>query len=106
MEPQTSQQAVIDPQKLQQLQDEIQQELHEILKNSKFSQILKDYGISTQEVLQFQYTLDLTKLQSSDAGGDEQVQKSLLTIPGKPIRVSNCTCWSNDINDFVTCPCH
>ncbi|MEH1827840.1 MAG: hypothetical protein V7L22_21325 [Nostoc sp.] len=106
MESQTSQQAVIDPQKLQQLQDEIQQELHEILKNTKFSQILKDYGISTQEVLQFQYTLDFTKLQSTDAGADHQVQQSLLAIPGTHIRLSSCTCWSNDLNRFVDCPCH
>ncbi|MBN3961707.1 hypothetical protein [Nostoc sp. NMS8] len=106
MESQTSQQAVIDPQKLQQLQDEIQQEFHEILKNTKFSQILKDYGISAQEVLQFQYTLDLTKLQSSDTGGDAQVQKSLLAIPGKHIKLAGCTCWSNDLDRFVDCPCH
>ncbi|MEH2049175.1 hypothetical protein [Nostoc sp.] len=106
MESQTSQQAVIDPQKLQQLQDEIQQEFHEILKNTKFGQILKDYGISTQEVLQFQYTLDFTKLQSADVGEEQQVQQSLLAIPGSHIRLSTCTCWSNDLDRFVDCPCH
>ncbi|PHM09868.1 hypothetical protein [Nostoc sp. 'Peltigera malacea cyanobiont' DB3992] len=106
MESQTSQQTVIESQKLQQLQDDIQQEMHEILKNTNFSKILKNYGISRQEVLQFQYTLDLTKLQSSDVGEDEQVAKFSLVIPGKHIRLSGCTCWSNDINDFVNCPCH
>ncbi|MBN3926340.1 hypothetical protein [Nostoc sp. NMS4] len=106
MESQTSQQTVIDSQKLQQLQDEIQQEMHEILKNTNFGKILKNYGISRQEVLQFQYTLDLTKLQSISAGEDEQVAKFSLVIPGKDIRLSGCTCWSNDINDFVNCPCH
>ena len=105
MESQTSPQALIDPQKLQQLQDEIQQEMHEILKNANFSKILKNYDISTQEVLQFQYTLDLTKLQSSDVAGDEQVAKFSLLIPGPQIRLSRCTCWSKDINDFVNCPC-
>ncbi|NEU81016.1 hypothetical protein [Nostoc sp. UIC 10630] len=105
MESPTSQQAVIDPQELQQLQDEIQQEMHEILKNANFGKILKKHGISKQEVLQFQYTLDLTKLKSSDAAGDEQVPKFSLVIPGKHIRLSGCTCWSDDINDFVNCPC-
>jgi hypothetical protein len=105
MESQTSQQAVINPQKLQQLQDDIQQEIHEILKNANFGKILGKYGISRQEVLQFQYTLDLTKLQFSDAGRDEQVAKFSLVIPGKHIRLSGCTCWSNDVNDFVNCPC-
>ncbi len=106
MESQTSQQTVIDPQKLQQLQDDIQQEMHEILKKANFDKILKKYGISRQEVLQFQYTLDLTKLQSSNAGEDKQVPKFSLVIPGKHIRLSSCTCWSHDEDKFVTCPCH
>ncbi|MEH2464390.1 hypothetical protein [Nostoc sp.] len=100
-----SQQTVIDPQKLQQLQDEIQQEMHEILKNANFAKILNKSGISRQEVLQFQYTLDLTKLQSSDVGGDEQVPEFSLVIPGKHISLSGCTCWSNVVHDFVDCPC-
>ncbi|MEH2213843.1 hypothetical protein [Nostoc sp.] len=105
MESQTSQQAAIDSQKLQKLQDEIQQEMYEILKNTNFGKILKKYGISRQEVLQFQYTLDLTKLQSGDAGEDKQVAQFSLVIPGKHIRLSGCTCWSNDVHDFVNCPC-
>ncbi|MBD2410865.1 hypothetical protein FACHB389_00175 [Nostoc calcicola FACHB-389] len=104
MASQTSQQAVIETQKLQQLQNEIQQELHEILKNAHFDKILKKYDISTQDVLQFQYTLNLTTLGASDADAEEELPK--FVIPGKHMKLCGCTCWSKDINDFVDCPCH
>jgi hypothetical protein len=52
---------VIDSQSLQQLQNEIKQEINELLKNSKVSQILKKYGVSGQKILTVQSSLDLSQ---------------------------------------------
>ncbi|MEH1850731.1 MAG: hypothetical protein V7L11_03355 [Nostoc sp.] len=66
MEPQTSQQAVLDSQKLEQLKDEIKQEISEILNKSNLRNLLDKYGVLIENILTIQYTIDLSKVESSD----------------------------------------
>ncbi|MBC1236711.1 hypothetical protein [Nostoc sp. 2RC] len=106
MESQTPQPTLTDPQTLQQLQDEIQQEVRESLKKANFRKILEKYGISSQEIIKFQWTLDLTKLQSNQANEAQHLQKFLGLLPNKRIHLSVCTCWSEDEGKLVDCPCH
>ena len=94
MESQTSQQAVIQPQKLQQLEEEIKQEMREILNNSNLSKVLQNYGISEKKVLEIQFSIDLTKTQVNQTN-------SLLaiSIPHK----FHLNCWCEDEGN---CNCH
>lgn len=89
MDSQTLEPTVLDAQTLQQLQDEIQQEMHEILNKSNLAKVLNKYGISGQEVLKVQYVLDLSKYQFIDTDESLQAKKSLLPKLGKrPIEVA------------------
>ncbi len=90
MQSQTSQQTVIDPQKLQELEDEIKNELNNILNNSNFSKIVKKYGISGQEILKVQCILDLTQIKSSDAVGEQKVNELLSAIPDQKMKLMGC----------------
>ncbi|MBD2770572.1 hypothetical protein [Iningainema tapete] len=81
---------------IQQLQDEIYQEMSERLKNANFDKVLEKYGISGDNILKFQATLDLTKIQFSDAVGNQQVKDLTRAIPGQKLVIKNCdwcACW-------------
>jgi hypothetical protein len=77
MTSETSQPITIDTPTLKQLQEEIQQEMKDILNNSKLSKLLEKYGISGQEIVTVQCLLDLTKIQINDIDGDPQVKNFL-----------------------------
>ncbi len=94
MESQTSQPTVIDPQTLQQLEEEIKQEMREILKNSNLSKVLEKYGISEKKVLEIQCSIDITKNQVSQTN-------SLLAISVP--RKFRFNCWCEDEGN---CDCH
>ncbi|MFN6483066.1 MULTISPECIES: hypothetical protein [unclassified Nostoc] len=79
-----SSQPVIDPQILQQLQEEIQQKLGESLQNADLHSVLEKYGFLEDRVLRihWQCNLDPNQLQSNDAV-DEQEPNSLLPVTPK-----------------------
>ncbi|MEH2192247.1 MAG: hypothetical protein V7K98_06225 [Nostoc sp.] len=71
---------VIDTQTLQQLEDEIKNELSNILKKSNFGEVLEKYGILGQNILEIQCSLDLTKIEVSDAADNQQANDFLQSI--------------------------
>ncbi|MEH2451930.1 hypothetical protein [Nostoc sp.] len=75
-----SSQPVIDPQILQQLQDEIQQKLGESLENADFYSVLEKYGILKDRVLRIrlQCNLDPNQLKSDDAVDEQQLSEIVL----------------------------
>ncbi len=90
MESQTVQSTVIDAQTLQQLQDEIQQEMREMMKNSNLSNVLEKYSISGENIFEVNCTLDLAKIQNSDAVGKQKVQNFAAVIPHNKIVLKGC----------------
>ena len=91
----------MNPEQLKQLQDEIEQEMYEALKNLNFGKVLEKYGISGDTPLKFQYILDLTKLQSSDADEGQQVEDFSRAISGKNlVKVAPCL---DDYGNYVPC---
>lgn len=104
METQTVEPTVIDAYTLQQLKDEIQQEMCEIVNNANFGQILAKYGILRQEVLQFEFRIDLNKLQSSDPEEGNESQNILLTTL-QDCPNCTCTCWASNLKKWIPCPC-
>jgi len=110
MDSKTVQPTVIDATRLQQLKDELQQEMCEIVNNANFSKILEKYGILRQEVLQFEYKLDLNKLQSSDSDEDNESQNFSLAALDVNITMQDCsnctcTCWARNLKKWIPCPC-
>jgi len=81
MESQTSQQAVLDSQKLQQLQDEIQQEIIEIINKSNLEKLLEKHGVSGKDIVTIQINLD--KVQEINAAEKQETQNSVIQIPQK-----------------------
>ena len=73
MERQKIEPIVIDLQKIQQLKDYINQEIIELLNNSKISKAFDKYGISGQNILKVQCSLDITQFQGRDTGIGHQV---------------------------------
>lgn len=73
MDSKTVQPAVIDAQKLQELQDEIEQEMSNILQSSNFKQVLEKHGVLEDRGLkiQFQCSIELTQIKSEDSGIDQ-----------------------------------
>ncbi|MDZ8134081.1 MAG: hypothetical protein V7K53_02295 [Nostoc sp.] len=111
MESKTLQSIVIDDHTLQQLKDELKQEMCEIVNNANFSQILSKYGILRQEVLQFEYRIDLNKLQSSDPEEDNEGRNSSLATLDMNISMQDCpnctcTCWASNLKKWIPCPCN
>lgn len=97
MDSKALQSTLIDAQTLQKLKDEIKQELFNILNNSNLSKIIEKYGISAQDILKLEYTLNVNQLQSNDFGVDEQTQnlnKSCIVLR-KPCPLDNSPdgCW-------------
>ncbi|AFY50061.1 hypothetical protein Nos7524_4302 [Nostoc sp. PCC 7524] len=102
MDNQTLQPVVLDSQTLEALQDEIMQEMRLSLSNSKLKEIFKRYNISGEEVIKIQCSIDPTKIESNDPNSvDTITQKSIGTLS-----FNTCTCWSEEKDDFVNCPCH
>ena len=88
MDPQSLQQIVIDSQTLQQLQDEIQEEMRETLKNSNLDKILEKYGISGDNILTFQISTDLSNIQAGAIFDENQQPNSLLSPIPKRVNSS------------------
>ncbi|MBC1275061.1 hypothetical protein GNF10_03470 [Nostoc sp. UCD121] len=104
MESPTSQQAVIDPQELQQLQDELQQEISESINNSNLSKILEKHGISKNNnfEIRFQCSIEVTQIQSNNINIERQAQGFLQPIPAK--RVMQMFCCMDRLGRCVPCP--
>ncbi|BAZ09779.1 hypothetical protein NIES4071_15890 [Calothrix sp. NIES-4071] len=67
----------MNSEQLQRLQDEMNQELQEILNDSKFAELLEKYELLGDKVLKFQCVLDLTKLKSHDVNNNEETKEFL-----------------------------
>ncbi|MEH2246737.1 hypothetical protein [Nostoc sp.] len=82
-----SSQSVINPQILQQLQDEIQQKLGESLQNADLHSVLEKYGLLKDRVLRIhlQCNLDPNQLKSDDAVDEQQPNTLLPVTPRVPI---------------------
>ncbi|MEA5626652.1 hypothetical protein [Nostoc sp. UHCC 0251] len=103
MDSKALQSTFIDAQRLQKLKDEIKQELFNILNNSNLSKIIEKYGISAQDILKLEYTLNLNQLrsndfsESNDLSVDEQTQKlnKSCIVLRKPCPIDNHPdgCW-------------
>ncbi|MEH2354911.1 hypothetical protein [Nostoc sp.] len=80
-----SSQQVIDPQILQQLQEEIQQKMDQSLENADLHSVLEKYGLLEYRVLRihWQCNLDPNQLKSDDAV-DEQEPNALLAETARP----------------------
>ncbi|MBD2680387.1 MULTISPECIES: hypothetical protein [Nostoc] len=66
----------------------------------------QNYSVSKDNILEFNYSIDPSEIQDKNTDGEKQVTDYLpLVIPANPIQLASCTCWSNIIHDFVTCPC-
>ncbi|MDZ8134079.1 MAG: hypothetical protein V7K53_02305 [Nostoc sp.] len=76
----------------------------------------KKYSLLRNRIIKidFQHSIKPTQIPSidpskiPDINTDEKKQVTdylPLIIPVKPIQLSGCTCWSNDVHDFVNCPC-
>jgi|UPI00036B78EE hypothetical protein len=76
----------MNSEKLQQLKDEIAQELQSLLRNSNFGKLLQKYGISGENVLRVDYTLDLAQIKFSDASDAEKIN----TIADSQIKIASC----------------
>ncbi|MDZ8241458.1 MAG: hypothetical protein RMZ69_30590 [Nostoc sp. ChiQUE01a] len=76
MTSQTSEQTVKNPENLQQLEEKIEQEMREILKNSNLRTLLEDNGISKDRVLKIKLecNIELTPIPSTDAPENKQPQ--------------------------------
>lgn len=80
-----SSEQVIDPQILQQLQEEIQQKMDQSLENADLHSVLEKYGLLEYRVLRihWQCNLDPNQLKSDDAV-DEQQPNALLAETARP----------------------
>ncbi|MDZ8186915.1 MAG: hypothetical protein RMX96_18955 [Nostoc sp. ChiSLP02] len=80
-------QSILDPQTLEQLQNEIQAKFDETLKNADFNSLLEKYGILEDRVLRvyWQFNLDPNQLKSDDAV-EEQQPNALLAATATSVR--------------------
>ncbi|MEH2223473.1 hypothetical protein [Nostoc sp.] len=104
MESQTSQQAVIDPQKLEQLQDELQQEINQSINNSNLSKILEKHGISKEISLEikFQYSIEVDQIQFNNINMEHQAQGFLQPITAKGMM--QMFCCTDPLGRCIKCP--
>jgi hypothetical protein len=79
---------VMNSEKFQQLQDEINHEMQEIMKNSNFGQLLEKHGVLGQKVFKLQCILDRNQLQSDDTNEGQQAQEFWSAIPDQEIMMS------------------
>ncbi len=90
MDSQTVQPIVINDQTLQQVQDEIQQEMREIIKNSNLNNVLEKYGISGENILEVHCNLNLDKIQNSHIVDNQKVHNLAAAIPRNKIILKGC----------------
>lgn len=83
-----SQRKIMNSEKLKELQDELNNEMHEILKDSKFGKILEKYDMLGDRVLKFKCVLDLTKAKSHDVTIGEKTKEFLQALPEQEIVMS------------------
>ncbi|MEH1941314.1 MAG: hypothetical protein V7L01_13995 [Nostoc sp.] len=76
----------MNPETLQQLQDEIQQKLLESVNNAGLYTVLEKYGVLEDRALrvQWQCNLDLNKIKSADAVEQQQPNELLVANQGDP----------------------
>ncbi|MBD2344360.1 hypothetical protein [Anabaena subtropica] len=101
MDAQKLQLSVLPSQTLEQLEEEIQQEMLVILKDSRLGEIFRNYNILAEAAIRIQCSIDLTKIKALDPNflGDLTTQQITTT------NCNCCTCWSEPLQDFVKCPC-
>ncbi|MHC5815372.1 MAG: hypothetical protein ACYT04_05430 [Nostoc sp.] len=77
---------VMNPETLQQLQDEIQQKLLESVQNADLYAVLEKYGVLEDRALivQWECNLDLNKIKSGDAVDEQQPNELLPANSGRP----------------------
>ncbi len=93
MSNQTAQPIVLDSEQLKQLKDEIDQEMHDILNNTNLRKVLGKYGLSQEEVLTIEYSIDTSKIQLSDAVPNQQFNQSVPADLGKHIQLLGQFCY-------------
>ncbi|MCC5646463.1 hypothetical protein LC607_26815 [Nostoc sp. CHAB 5824] len=96
MTSQTSQQAVIESETLERLEEKIQQEIIEILKNSNFRTLLEENGISKDRVLKIKLecNIELAPIPSTDAVENKQPQGFLPADLGPVVlKLQCCEDW-------------
>jgi hypothetical protein len=99
---QPSESRPIDAETLKQLKSEIQQEVRASLKNVDFGNLLQKYGISGDDILQFECNLDLTKVSlSSTLDSLGEALGSKLNLGKYNLLVD---CWCPRIG-VCPCPC-
>jgi hypothetical protein len=103
MASQTSQQAVIDSQTLELLEEKIQQEIIEILKNSNFRTLLEENGISKDRVMKIKLecNIELAPIPSTDAFENKQPQRFLPSDLGTV--VLKLQCCEDENGNCVSC---
>ena len=74
MDSQTLKSTVVDAEKLEQFQKEIQEEVTEFLNNSNLNNLLDKYGLEGEEILTIQVNL-------SNLAEKQEVQNSIMAIP-------------------------
>ncbi|GAB1542492.1 hypothetical protein NUACC21_51660 [Scytonema sp. NUACC21] len=72
-------------QNLQLLQEELQQEFLESIKNSKLSEVLVKYGIEGHHVLQVKCMLDLDKVNFTDSTKDKEFKEFIQSTRSESI---------------------
>ncbi len=77
---------------VQQLQDDIQQAMHESLQNSNFGKVLQKYGILEGKLVKVQCMLDLTKIQLSNTVENQQFMANLRQELFLEVAKMDC-CW-------------
>lgn len=80
----------MDEQTLQQFEEDIRQAINDALRTSSIGTVISKYGIPDNAIT-WQYTLDLSKLQSSDGDGSQQGQELLGGIQKPPMKLADCT---------------
>ncbi len=77
---------------VQQLQDDIQQAMHESLQNSNFAKVLQKYGILEGNFVKVQCMLDLTKTQLSNTVENQEFLANLRQELFLEVAKMDC-CW-------------
>lgn len=103
MASQNSQEAVIDSENLEQLEEKIQQEIIETLKKSNFRTLLEENGISKDRVMKIKLecNIELTPTSSNDAVYNKQPQGFLPPDLGPVVlKLQCCEDWKGNC---ITC---
>ncbi len=80
----------MDAQKLQQFEEDLKHAINESLRTSSIGKVFTKYGIPDNAV-EWQYTLDMSKIQSSDADKNQPGQELLAGIQKPPMKLAGCT---------------